>query len=509
MIVDREWGVSPAKKADKPGKAGPELFFAIIAPVGTPKQRFIDALESALADVGYASVPIKLSQILADRAVEEIHEAHEERRVGALMDAGDVVCEEAKNVAAVALLGVADIREHRADHHAPASTSADELEKYRARPVPRTAYVMDSLKRPGEVTRLRGLWGDNLIVVSLKADLGVRRKELKQKIEKQRVITDKKKIAAEVDHLIERDAREEEREFGQNVVKAFPLADWFVDVSGDVNTDVQRFVHILFGDPESEPATAAEFAMQAASQAAMLTPELGNRVGAVLIDETGSIVASGANMHPIETGTPKYDESYFNIRELVADTMIKLKKAGQLSEAAASNTTPDEIDNYVTQLLLGALKDAKIRDLTEFQLPVHAEMNVLLSALRGGITVSECTLFVTAHPCHLCAKHLIPLDLNVVYLEPYPKSRAAAMYGDSALENFRPFTGIAPRRFESIFHFSADRKKPDGTLKTWDRKFSQPKLDPFVAAGMNSREVSALESISSLFSESDVDTQGD
>lgn len=494
-------------KAGKASKAGPELFFAIIAPVGTPKQKFIDALESNLTDVGYSTVHIKLSQILAERAAKEIEDDHEERRVGALMDAGDEVCEQAQNAAAVAFLGVAEIREYRSEQ-APANTEKDDLDKFRGRPAPRTAYVIDSLKRPVEVTRLRALWGDNLIVASLKANHEDRHKELKQKIEKQRVIKDKKQVAVEVDHLIERDAREEGREFGQNVVKAFPLADWFIDVSGDVGADVQRFIHILFGDPESAPAANDEFAMQAATQAAMLTPELGNRVGAVLVDSCGTVIASGANMHPIESGTPRYDESYFNIRELVADTMIKLKEAEQLSDAAASNTGEDEIDNYVAQLLLGALKDAKIRDVIEFQLPVHAEMNALLSAVRRGIQVSDCTMFVTAHPCHLCAKHLIPLDLKVVYLEPYPKSRAAAMYGDVALESFQPFTGIAPRRFESIFRVSEDRKKPDGTLKTWERKASLPKIDPFVPAGVNSREVGALESISSLFSESSTKTQG-
>lgn len=480
------------------GKIGPELFFAIIAPVGTPKQPLMDALESNLADVGYETVPVKLSEILTERAPETIQDKHEERRVGALMDIGDDVCEEAQNVAAVALLGLAEIRDRRAEHHAPPDTPVQDLEQFRGRPVPRRAYIIDSLKRPGEVTRLRALWGDNVIVVSLKADVNRRRKELTEKLEKQRVIN-KKHVASAVDQLIERDAREEGRKFGQNVVRAFPLADWFVDVDGDVSADVQRFVHILFGDPASEPATANEFAMQAAAQAAMLTPELGNRVGAVIIDKSGSVIASGANMHPITTETPKYDESHFNIRELIADTMIKLQQAGQLSEQAAAATADDQIDDYVSNLIQGALQDAKVRDLVEFQLPVHAEMNALLGALRRGTPVDGCRMFVTAHPCHLCAKHLIPLDLEVVYLEPYPKSRAAAMYGDNALQHFRPFTGIAPRRFESVFRVSEDRKKPDGTLKTWEKKASLPKVDPFVVAGVNAREVVALQSVASLF----------
>jgi deoxycytidylate deaminase len=497
--------VSSAKKSSGQSNLGPELFFAIIAPVGTPKQKFIEALETNLADVGYTPVPIKLSQILTERAVEDIQDAHEEKRVDALMNAGNQACEDAQDAAAVAFHGVLEIREHRV-HQAPADATVDEREKYRGRPVPRTAYIIDSLKRPTEVIQLRELWGDSLVVVSLRANREHRRKELKQKIEKQNVSVPKKQIEAHVDHLIERDEREEGHAFGQNVLRTFPLADWFVDVSGEMAHDVRRFVHIFFGDSASEPATTEEFAMQAASQAAMLSPELGNRVGAVLVDEWGSVVASGANVHPVDTEQPRYDESFFSIKGLVADTLIRLKQADLLSDVAASHTTDDEIDHYVTQLLLGDLKDAKIRDITEFQLPVHAEMNLILSALRSGISVNKCSLFVTAHPCHFCAKHLIPLGLKVVYLEPYPKSRAAAMYGDVVLENFQPFTGIAPRRFESIFHVSEDRKTPEGQVKTWEKKFALPKVDPFVAPGINNREVSALQSLSS---DSATDKQGD
>ena len=481
----------------EPPKVGPELFFAIIAPIGTPKQEFIDALESSLNGVGYVAVPIKLSKMLGERMPDEISSDHEERRVGALMDLGNDLCQQAKNGAAVALLSVSEIRAHRAAQQAPADTLAEDLSHSGGRQLTRTAYVIDSLKRPAEVACLRALWGDNLIVVSLKADPSERRKHLIETLSKQSV-TNKKSIPTVVDDLMGRDMREQGLDFGQNVVKTVPLADWFVDVDGNVAGDVQRFVHTLFGDPKSAPATSREFAMQAATQAAMLTPELGNRVGAVVLDRFGTVVASGANMHPLDAETPKYDESHFSIRELVADTMIKLRDVGYLSEAATANAADDQIDVFAAQLLLEVLKDAKIQDLVEFQLPVHAEMNALLGALRRGVSLSGCSIFVTAHPCHLCAKHLIPLELEVVYLEPYPKGRAGAMYGDAALEHFRPFTGVAPRRFESLFRMSQDRKNPDGKLKSWDRRASMPKVDPFVAAGVNDREVEALGAINLL-----------
>ena len=40
-------------------------------------------------------------------------------------------------------------------------------------------------------------------------------------------------------------------------------------------------------------------------------------------------------------------------------------------------------------------------------------------------------MYVTTFPCHNCAKHIIAAGLErVVYLEPYPKSRAKTLYDE-------------------------------------------------------------------------------
>jgi hypothetical protein len=70
--------------------------------------------------------------------------------------------------------------------------------------------------------------------------------------------------------------------------------------------------------------------------------------------------------------------------------------------------------------------------------------------------------------CHNCAKHIIAAGLRrVVYLEPYPKSKAAAMYpqsiklGGAAEEGsvlFEPFRGLGPRRFFDLNSRRMNRK---------------------------------------------------
>lgn len=115
------------------------------------------------------------------------------------------------------------------------------------------------------------------------------------------------------------------------------------------------------------------------------------------------------------------------------------------------------------------LKSAAVMDITEYGRAVHAEMEALLSCARSGISTRRGTLFSTTFPCHNCAKHLIAAGLRrVVYVEPYPKSRAKEFYPRSILDTvdatddnpetaeigpviFQPFRGIGPRRFFDLF----------------------------------------------------------
>ncbi|HRZ83985.1 MAG TPA: hypothetical protein P5069_16180, partial [Candidatus Hydrogenedentes bacterium] len=100
------------------------------------------------------------------------------------------------------------------------------------------------------------------------------------------------------------------------------------------------------------------------------------------------------------------------------------------------------------------------------------------------------TLYSTTFPCHNCAKHIIAAGITrVVYIEPYPKSRALKFHGDAAFSGFQrdqkkgglvafePFVGIGPRRFFDLFSmrqgsgFPLTRKSKDtGATVPWDRK---------------------------------------
>jgi cytidine deaminase len=75
---------------------------------------------------------------------------------------------------------------------------------------------------------------------------------------------------------------------------------------------------------------------------------------------------------------------------------------------------------------------------------------------------------------------------EVVFIEPYEKSRTDQLFADSiSVEphepspkraNFRSFVGAAPRRYMDYFSMTTDRKSKDGKILDDDAIAAQPKL---------------------------------
>src|SRR5262249_277470 len=137
------------------------------------------------------------------------------------------------------------------------------------------------------------------------------------------------------------------------------------------------------------------------------------------------------------------------------------------------------------------LKNSKLFDVIEFGRAVHAEMAAITQAARNGISLSGSRLFCTTFPCHICARHILSSGLSeVVFIEPYDKSRTAELYDDSiSIESsefprqkvlFRAFSGVAPRRYMELFTMTTDRKNAKGQILERDEIAKQPKLKRFV-----------------------------
>ncbi|WP_170929116.1 deaminase [Mycobacterium paraense] len=459
-----------------------ELIFGIVRPVGVDRDRFVSVLTQQLTEFGYAVEHIRLSSLLSEIymvGVPDLDSLSEADRTHALISAGDQLCEITGTAAAVAFCGVLDIsfrRQKRTD-----STG-------------RVAYIVDSIKRLEEVYQLKDIYGDRYIQFGLQSSENNRKEFLRSKEKSVTFAKSDNQIESDVNLLMDRDLRESSR-FGQNTMRAFPLSDIFVDMDTSIERQVVRVVNLLFDSPEYEVPTTEEYGMHLAYISSTRSPELGLKVGASILCEDQRVIAMGVNAHPENKDrSPEFDESASDIGKLVLDTVKRLAPDYFRSDAIeALRTDPDQ---FTRNLLGGALKSARIRDLTEFQPTVHAEMSALMDALRTQSSLDGVTMYVTAYPCHGCAKHLVELGLPIVYLEPYPKSRAATMYGNSVSRTFRVFTGVAPVRYQKMFAVSGDRKLSDGTRRLWtheERQKAAPKVDSNVTISLiNEREDAAI-----------------
>jgi hypothetical protein len=132
-------------------------------------------------------------------------------------------------------------------------------------------------------------------------------------------------------------------------------------------------------------------------------------------------------------------------------------------------------------------------------------MEAVLAAGRIGVSVRDATLFTTTFPCHECARLIVTAGVRrVVYIEPYPKSRAIELHRDAIhaydderaphcgidgceethAVRFEPFAGIAPHRFVELFSITSNsgvlrerKEKASGERIRWDPKTSVPKVE--------------------------------
>lgn len=486
---------SPVEEAESP-----ELVIGLIGAVGTDLRSVAAALEHAFeTEAAYAATTIRLADLLREIVglAAFTPDATEEVRYDESMRAGTALRQKLGQGDAMARLGIMAIREIR-----KRLTSG-------AAPVTRRAFVLHSLKRREEVQLLREVYGPAFAVVAACTPRHQRVQNLATRIAFSHAEFNELHFREDAEKLVNRDEEEREEKLGQNLRAAFPEADVFIDASDPqrMQQSVHRFVRLLFGFPYHTP-TRDEHGMFHARAAALRSSALGRQVGSAIATRDGDIVAVGTNEAPKPFGglywegdTPdgrdfvlSHDVSDRQKQDVLRDALTRLQEGGWLvppyndltgvqlvraalgMQGAASDTTP-------------ALKGARAMDAIEFMRPVHAEMAALMDAARRGAPVGGQTMYVTTFPCHECARHLIAVGLvRVVYIDPYPKSLAAALYADSIAVDgedcvsgtpqkvpFVPFVGVAPRRYFEVFEMRGDRKTKEGATIPWEPATAAPR----------------------------------
>ncbi|WP_137974179.1 anti-phage dCTP deaminase [Pseudomonas sp. F(2018)] len=441
-----------------------ELVIGLVAPVGVNLEDVNTRLNSFFTQFRYGYNPIQVSELGKRFSDEAPQISCEIQRLDFAMNTGKMLREKSGRGDFYALLAINAINELREN----------------SEPLKRHAHVIRSLKHPDEVATLRRVYGDGFFLLGISSSIASRKyylKELKGVPEDQ------------IDRLIARDDKEP-GDFGQRTRDVFQMADAFVttDDTERLSFQLSRILDLLFSKPVVPP-TQDEYAMFMAYAASLRSADLSRQVGAVIANNHNDIVATGANDVP-KFGGGLYWPTENDQRDYIKkeDSNEKEKQKIILGVMRKITSDPNKQEDELIQDGLTLLKDTGLLNITEYGRAVHAEMEAILSAARNGLAIRGSTLYTTTYPCHNCAKHIVAAGIGKVkYVEPYPKSYAIKLHGDSiesygeddeSKVKFEPFVGIGPRRFVDLFSMSLSsgriiERKKDGDLMEWDRSTAE------------------------------------
>ncbi len=455
-----------------------EIVIGLVGAVGTQQKHVVEAIKDRLTAFNYETKEIRVSRDVIGLLYSDIPSefSSEFDRINTYIDRGNDARKSSGDNSILALGICSEIfRERERD------------EQQNRKPRSRIAYIVNSLKHPEEVRRLRRVYTDGFYLIGVYSSKEMRRDHLKEK----------NIDAAKAEELIERDADEVEGH-GQHTRDTFHLADFFIHL-GDKElswkNDLWRILDLVFGYPYSTP-TFDEYAMFMAFASALRSADLSRQIGAV-IARNHEIIATGANDCPKPGGGLYWSECDPETHECTDAENGRDYKRGEDSNKKEQRKIIDDVlqrlDEGVDRSKVeAALLRSKIGDLTEYGRVVHAEMEALLFCARNAVDARGATLYTTTFPCHNCAKHIIAAGIaRVVYVEPYPKSKAMEFHGDaisqgekpgSGLISFEPFVGIGPRKFFDLFSmrmstgFELVRKDKDGSVLRWQRDRSHARI---------------------------------
>jgi deoxycytidylate deaminase len=436
-----------------------ELVIGLVGPVGCNLAGVERELDVTLEAAAYEIRHHRLSTIFESLSdvLPRVDDSSEYMRLKTAMSVGDELRRRTDQPGIMAILAAHLIARDRQDSGGVAGQ--------------RRAHVVRSLKRKEEVEYLRRLYGPRFVLISVFATRGQRAAELRLKGMSDEQATE----------LIRLDEGGMTRH-GQATSETFELADLFVDGgAGELQQQLTRFLDLLLGCPHHTPSMN-EHAMFLAFAASLRSGDLSRQVGAVVLANDGTVVAEGCNDAPRFGGGPQWPDAH-DTRDLRrghdANERVKRQMVNKLLDGVGAD---------IRQQLRANIEEAGVLDITEYGRAVHAEMNALTTCARVGVSTRGKLLFCTTFPCHNCAKHIVACGIEeVVFIEPYPKSRALDLHEDSVSIQavadkvlLRPFVGVGPRRYVDLFALRdpygsrVKRKDAAGDRAAWSSRTAAP-----------------------------------
>ncbi|SFU38999.1 Deoxycytidylate deaminase [Methylobacterium sp. 174MFSha1.1] len=462
----------------------PELFFGFVAPIGADVKKCISDFRKCFEEFGYRVVEIKVTDIFERlkhfiEPKEELDASTQRKRYDTYIKYGNQLRSEFDDNAFMAAMAVGKITRIR----------QLDVKLNTPNPAEKTVYLMHQFKRKEEITLLRSVYGRLFFQISVYSRRGARVDNLANIFASDVGSANINEYRTYAEAMIQIDEDEKNAEHGQRVSKVFSDGDLIISTDTQKPTtyeQAKRFCNLLFGANFISP-NKNEYGMFIAKAAALRTLDLSRQVGAAIFSPEGEIISIGSNEVPKGHGGTYWCDDPFDDREYLRNQDSNDKrKRDLLSEIAAI------IKKDVDELLsIKEIQESQFMDALEYGRIVHAEMSAISDAARLGRSAKGSSLYCTAFPCHMCAKHIVAAGVEkVVFLEPYPKSLVAILHSDSiAVEGgdrgkyksfpaaeFEHFYGIAPRRYDELFE-RAKRKEKNGSFRSWVHGEPRPSLN--------------------------------
>ena len=463
-----------------------EVFIALIAPIGVNLNDVEAALKGALNTIEYHYNSIRLTAAFKDIVHDYDLEHNDDfQRYQKYIKAGDKLRLDSKANEIFALYGIQKLLEYSS------RDMGDDVPQD-------VVHVFRQLKRPEEITKLKQVFGRNILFISCYDSKENRINNLVKSLLKTQRGRSRTDLESEALRIMAIDEDEREHKAGQRVLDCYQHADYVIDCQSKttLKKSSQRLIDIYFGSPFISP-TKDEYCAYHANAASYRSLDLSRQVGAAIFTQDCEIISMGCNEVPKAGGGTYWAEdendkrdhilgrdSNHQVREDMASDALKRLQDSWLDEKF-SDLNPEELVIRAFERSDAPLKGSMIADVMEYGRMVHAEMNALTDAARTNKSVQGTTLYSTTMPCHLCTKLIVSSGISrVVYVQPYPKSLVQELYGDSVAVDqphrtdrvrFETLKGVTPNGYRLAFRKVRARKnKVNGLIVEWDTKMAAP-----------------------------------
>ena len=147
-------------------------------------------------------------------------------------------------------------------------------------------------------------------------------------------------------------------------------------------------------------------------------------------------------MNTPSTLRPDWDEYFMNIAELISSRSTCLRRKvgavlvkGKRILATGYNGAPSGLQHCAETGCIMEKMGIPSGEKHELCRGLHAEQNAIIQAAYHGISIKDSILYITCHPCSVCAKMIINGGIKeIVIKESYPDKISGQLLAEGGIK---------------------------------------------------------------------------